>query len=55
MGIIHDIVDLYISIQQNKKVYIDGLMQESCNSIANAQELCLSCINPSIDSFWGRT
>ena len=26
---------------------IDGLMQERCNSIANALELHLSCINPS--------
>ena len=25
---------------------IDGTMQERCNSIANALELCLSCINP---------
>ena len=28
--------------------YIDGLMQERCNSIANALELRLSCTNPSI-------
>ena len=28
--------------------YIDGLMQERRNSIANALELRLSCINPSI-------
>ena len=28
--------------------YIDGLMQERCNSIANALELHLSCTNPSI-------
>ena len=26
---------------------IDGLVQERCNSIANALELCLSCTNPS--------
>ena len=26
--------------------YINGLMQERRNSIANALELCLSCINP---------
>ena len=28
--------------------YIDGLIQEKRNSIANAMELRLSCINPSI-------
>ena len=28
--------------------YIDGLMQERHNSIANALELCFSCINSSI-------
>ena len=28
--------------------YFDGLMQERCNSIANALELHLSCTNPSI-------
>ena len=28
--------------------YIDGLVQERCNSIANALELRLSCTNPSI-------
>ena len=27
---------------------IDGLVQEKCNSIANALELRLSCTNPSI-------
>ena len=32
-------------------VYIDDLMQERRNSIANALELRLLCINPSI-SFW---
>ena len=26
-------------------VYIDGLVQEICNSSALAMELCLSCIN----------
>ena len=30
--------------------YVDGLVQERRNSIANAVELRLSCINPSI---WG--
>ena len=29
-------------------VYFDGLVQERCNSIANALELRLSCTNPSI-------
>ena len=29
-------------------IYIDGLMQERSNSIANALELRLSCTNPSI-------
>ena len=28
--------------------YINGLVQEIHNSIANALELCLSCSNPSI-------
>ena len=28
--------------------HIDGLVQERCNSIANALELCLPCTNPSI-------
>ena len=32
-------------------VYIDGLMQERCNSIANALELHLPCTNPSICVF----
>ena len=30
------------------KTYIDGLVQERCNSIANALELHLSCANPLI-------
>ena len=29
------------------QLQIDGLVQERCNSIANALELCLSCTNPS--------
>ena len=29
-------------------VYFDGLVQERCNSIANAMELRLSWTNPSI-------
>ena len=28
--------------------HVDGLVQERCNSIANALELCLSCTNPSM-------
>ena len=28
--------------------YIDGLVEERCNSIANALELRLSCTNPSM-------
>ena len=31
-------------------IYIDGLVQERCNSIANAMDLYLSCIIPSICS-----
>ena len=31
--------------------YIDGLVQERCNSIANALELRTSCTNPSIYIF----
>ena len=34
------------------KVYIDGLVQERCNSIAVALELHLSCTNPSISQCW---
>ena len=29
---------------------VNGLVQERCNSIANAMELCLSYTNPSIPS-----
>ena len=32
-----------ISCEQGQ-YHIDGLVQERCNSIANALELCLSCI-----------
>ena len=32
------------------RAYIDGLMQERRNSIANALELCLPCTNPLISS-----
>ena len=34
--------------QPDKILYIEGSMQERCNSIANALELHLSCTNPSI-------
>ena len=40
---------------QNPWNHVDGLMQERCNSLANALELHLSCINPScgiISSPW---
>ena len=30
----------------------DGLIQERCNSIANAMQLCLSCTNPSLCSYF---
>ena len=33
----------------NVSQYVDGLVQERRNSIANALELLLSCTNPSID------
>ena len=33
-------------------LYIDGSMQERCNSIANTLELRLSCIDPSICVMW---
>ena len=35
-------------IPQNSRYYINGLVQERCNSSALAMELRLSCINPSI-------
>ena len=38
-----------ISVEMKwRRVYIDGLVQKICNSIANALELRLSCTNPSI-------
>ena len=43
-----DIFVKYISCLDIDWVYIDGLMQERRNSIANALELRLSCTNPSI-------
>ena len=36
------------AIKLPKREYIDRLMQERGNSIANALELCFSCTNPSI-------
>ena len=35
-------------IDEHKALLIDGLVQEICNSIANALELHLSCTNPLI-------
>ena len=37
---------LEIIIGTSQLYYIDGLVQKSCNSIADALELRLSCINP---------
>ena len=42
----------------NPEGYIDGLVQERCNSIANTMELPLSCTNPSIyeiNQYWTTT
>ena len=36
-------VNFYLRLE-----YIDGVMQDRRNSIANASELCFSCTNPSI-------
>ena len=42
-------------IQNSKSIgHIDGLVQERCNSTANALELRLSCTNPSISSWYCR-
>ena len=35
-------------LTQINKLNFDGFMQKRCNSIANAMELHLSCIKPSI-------
>ena len=45
-----NISNLISSLNIIKKylTYLDGLVQERRNSIANALELCLSCTNPSI-------
>ena len=46
------ICDVSVSRNDMKcKLHFDGLMQERCNSIANALELCVSCINPAICTF----
>ena len=37
-----------LKILMHAMSHIDGLVQERCNSIANAMELRLSCTNPSI-------
>ena len=37
-----------LASHQVKKDHLDGLVQERCNSIANAVELRLSCTNPFI-------
>ena len=37
---------------KNRQLHIDGLVQESRNSIANALELRLSCTKPSIGNPW---
>ena len=39
---------MHETVNWGKKYYIDGLMQERCNSFANALELHLSYANPSI-------
>ena len=39
---------LEMTISGGSKMHIGGLVQERCNSIANALELRLSCTNPSI-------
>ena len=51
MGLISNTVFISIYIHTYRlyiHVYIDGLVQERSNSIANALELRLSCTNPSI-------
>ena len=40
--------DTYQIMNSQKTFHIDGLVQERCNSIANALEVRLSCTNPSI-------
>ena len=39
---------LYKWYHMSKMLYLDGLVQERCNSIANALKLHLSCTNPPI-------
>ena len=38
----------FMNLSSTNPVYIDGLVQERCNSIANTLELCLACTNLSI-------
>ena len=40
----------YLAIHKMWVLYIDGIVQERCNAIANALELCLSFTDPSIYS-----
>ena len=40
-----------VADSSDNALYINGLMQERHNSIANALELCLSCSNPSVFNF----
>ena len=37
-----------LTLSQVTATHFDGVVQEKCNSIANAVELSLSCTNPSI-------
>ena len=41
-------VNRKVKVDFARDIYIDGLVQERRNSIANALELRLSCTNPSI-------
>ena len=40
------ILSFLCKIDVHDRAYIDGLVQERCNSSALAIELCLSCTNP---------
>ena len=49
--VFHKVINLFDMrkiLMHCTKLYIDRLVQERCNSIANALELLLSCTNPSI-------
>ena len=39
---------IYVSPFSHAVLHVSGLVQERRKSIANAMELCLSCINPSV-------